>query len=231
MALSRGAGASSSTGRVLLHGLALLLIACTPKPVVEPSGFLGDYSHFEKLPDRGNALRYQKTDLDLAQYEAFILDTVIIDLRPDSDGQHVEASELIKLSRYLHAALQIALREAYPVVAEPGAGVARLRVAITDVEATRPAANTAGTLLVPLRVVSASKRAVSGTDLFVGSVAIEAELVDSLSGERLIAVVDRKAGDKFHLKEGATTWGAVERAFREWAVGFRRTLDEGHGRR
>lgn len=210
---------------------AALLCCGGPKPKVEPSGFLGDYAQFETVPDRGNALRYEKPGLDLANYDGFILEPTVVSLRPGSDGENVEPAELLRLADYLHRALEIALRGAYPVVEEPAPGVARLRIAITDIVATKPTANTAGTLLVPLRVVSASKRAVQGTDLFVGEVAIEGELSDSQSGERLVAVVDRKAGGKWDLRQGASKWGDVEKAFREWAVGFRRTLDEGHGLR
>jgi hypothetical protein len=69
---------------------------------------------------------------------------------------------------------------------------------------------------------------VTGTDLFVGQVSIEAEALDSETGTRLLAVVDRKAGNGLVLKDANTTWGHVQRAFREWAVRFRLTLDRAH---
>ncbi len=219
------------SNRIPLIGIALLTlvsIACAPRPPVRPSGYLGDYSEFERRDENTEALIYIKPGLELGRYQRVILDPVAVALSPEATGHAVNPAELMALSQYLHDALKIAMRGAYPVVEEPGEDVLRLRVAITDVIPTKPIRNTMGTLLVPARVVSAAKRKISGTDLFVGEVAIEAEVVDSQTNERLMALVDRKAGDKFGLKTGMTTWGQVTKAFREWAVAFRLRLDRAH---
>jgi hypothetical protein len=98
----------------------------------------------------------------------------------------------------------IAPRDVYPVVDEPGPDVLRLRIAITDLVPTKPVLNTAETVLGG-RLASSASRAITGTDLFVGEVAIEAEALDSITGEREIALVERKFGKRFALEEGATT--------------------------
>ena len=54
------------------------------------------------------------------------------------------------------------------------------------------------------------------------------EALDSVTGEREMALVERKFGKRFALEDGATTWGNVEKAFREWAVQFRLTMDRAH---
>lgn len=214
-----------------LIGVAILALgwtACAPRPPVEPSGYLGDYSEFERRDESTEALIYVKPGLELGRYKRVIIDPVTVALSPKATGHAVNPAELMALSGYLRDALKIALRDAYPVVEEPGDDVIRLRVAITDVIPTKPVRNTMGTLLVPARLASAAKRKITGTDLFVGQVAIEAEVVDSQTNERLMALVDRKAGDKFGLKAGMTTWGHVTKAFREWAVAFRLRLDRAH---
>lgn len=214
----------------LAASICLVALACASKPPVEPSGFLGDYSGFELADDGTEALIYLRPGVDLAHYHRVIIDPVAIALRPEAAGRPVNPDELAALADYLRDALLIALRGAYPVVERPADDVLRLRVAITDVVPTRPALNTAGTLVLPMRAASAAKRAITGTDLFVGEVAIEAEVTDSLTNVRLLALVDRKAGDKFHLKEGTTTWGHVAKSFRTWAANFRIVLDRAHGR-
>jgi hypothetical protein len=201
---------------------------CASKPPVEPTGYLGDYSEFQPDPQGTTALIYRKSGLDLARYQRVMIDPVVVVMSADAGGRPVNPENLLRLTRYLRTALVVVLRDAYPVVEEPGEGVLRVRAAITDVIPTRPGLNTMGTLLVPVGAVSLAKRAITGTDLFVGQVAIEAEAVDSETNERLMARVDRKAGRKFALKEGMTTWGHVERAFREWAIGFRLTMDAAH---
>ena len=209
----------------------LVSLACAPKPPVAPSGYLGDYSGFVPDPEGGERLIYTKPDLDLARYRRVIIDPVVVELRDEGAGEAVDAAQLVALANYLRDALLIALRGAYPVVEEPGPDVLRLRVGLVDVVPTKPVLNTIGTLAIPARAASAAKRAITGTDLFVGEVAIEAEVLDSQTGERLLGLVDRKAGDKFGLREGSTTWGHVAQAFREWAVGFRLTLDRANAQR
>ncbi len=213
---------------LLVTILALGAAACAPKPPVESSGYLGDYSEFQRRDDSSEALIYIKPDLELGRYNRVIIEPVAVALSADAADRAVNPAELMALSGYLHDALMIAMRGAYPVVEEPGEDVLRLRVAITDVIPTKPVRNTVGTLFVPARLASAAKRKITGTDLFVGEVAIEAEVVDSQTNERLMALVDRKAGDKFGLKAGMTTWGHVTKAFREWAVAFRLRMDRAH---
>lgn len=206
----------------------ILLLGCAPRPHVSPSGFLGDYSEFVRANDGSETLIYEKPGVSLRRYERVLLEPVYVALTPEAARRPVNPGELAALANYLHDALVVAVRDAYPLVDDPAPDVLRLRVLITDVVPTKPVLNTAGNVLLPLRAASAAKRGVTGTDLFVGQVAIEAELLDSVSGERLIAIVDRKVGTKFQLSEGTTTWGHVAKAFREWAVQFRLRMDREH---
>jgi hypothetical protein len=203
--------------------LLLAVLACRTQPQARPSGYLGGYDEFVRDPESG-ALRYVVPDLDLSPYRRVIIDPVVVLLDAEAASQPVNPKELVALADYLRQALILAVRDAYPVVEEPAPDVLRLRVAITDVVPTKPKRNAAGTLVLPVRAVSAANKAITGTHLYVGEVAIEAELLDSVSGRRLIAVVDRKAGGK-RLKGGNTSWGHVAKAFREWAVAFRLRLD------
>lgn len=175
-----------------------------PKPV--PSGYLGDYSEFKPDPTRGGALFYQRPGSSLADYDKLIIPPVRVVLQKD---RGVLPEDLDLLANYLHSALLIAMRGAHPVVEEPGPGVLRVRVAITD--------------LVPAQ--SAGK--VGGERLFIGQVQIEAETLDSVTSERQMAIVDRKVVGQ-RLAEGSTEFGTATQAFREWAVGFRLVFDRAH---
>jgi hypothetical protein len=66
--------------------------------------------------------------------------------------------------------------------------------------------------------------------LSVGKVGIEGEMLDSVSGERLVAFVTSKAGRRWFSGFNALKkWGDIEAAFRSWAKNFRERLDEAHG--
>ena len=120
---------------VLATLVALLACSDGTAPVVEPSGFLGDYSGFGPHPNGTNAPYYRKPGLDLARYGRVIVDPVEVALAPEAAGGPVDPAELTALAEYMHGALLIALRDAYPVVEEPAPDVLRLRVGITDVVA------------------------------------------------------------------------------------------------
>jgi hypothetical protein len=63
----------------------------------------------------------------------------------------------------------------------------------------------------------------TGTQAFVGRVAIEAEILDAVSGERLIAAVDERAGSK-RLRGSTNAWSDVYSAFDYWAEVLRARL-------
>jgi hypothetical protein len=210
-------------GRAWASLVAIGLAACASGGRA-PSGFLGDYAGFEPAADGSGALSYRRSNVDWSRYERVMIDPVHVALRAES-ASTIDPAQLAALARYFHDALIVAFKKRYPVADEPAADVLRLRVALTDVVPTQPAMSTVATLAIPVRAASAAHRAIEGTDLFVGEVSIEAEAIDSVTGARLVGLVDRKAGDRFHVSDDRTTWGHVTRAFREWAARFRLRLD------
>jgi Protein of unknown function (DUF3313) len=103
------------------------------------------------------------------------------------------------------------LADSHPVTKESGPDVLRVRAAIIDVVPANPALNVATTL-------------VAFVPLDLGGAAIEAEFIDSLSGERLAAMVERKKGSPTNLKGGFTELGHARTAFHEWAVELKQAL-------
>jgi len=141
----------------------------------------------------------------------------------------VNPDDLHELATALHDAVAAGLEDGgYAVVDEPGPGVLRLRAAITDVDAGRPAAN------VGAKVAGA---ATMGSALLVpaidiGGAAIEAEMIDSATGERVVAFADAKKGRRFMgTVAAAQRWGHAHAAFKAWAKQLRERVDEGHAGR
>ena len=81
-------------------------------------------------------------------------------------------------------------------------------------------------LLYPsARVLSELKMLVFGTESFVGSAGIESKIIDSETGELLMASVDRRAGSKT-LGGAFDDWDDVEEAYVHWAKQLRFLLCE-----
>jgi Protein of unknown function (DUF3313) len=122
-------------------------------------------------------------------------------------------------------------RASCKVVTDPGPGVFHLRAALTDVELTRTKANAA------LMAGTAAASATVAPDvslvmprLSVGRASIEAEMVDSRSGERMVGLVTSKEGRRFFSGlRGMQKSSDFEVACKYWANAFRERLDQFHG--
>lgn len=209
---------------VLLLGAPVTVRSDGPPPV---SGFLGDYSELRPHPKKKGLLVYYKRIGVLAPYSKFVVEQPVVLFHPEARGTEVDPEELEMLADFLREALVAELEASpvgYEVVETSGEGVLVLRLAITDVEPVEPARN----------VGSSVAGAVTGVGLLVprvdlGRAAIECEMVDGASGERLAAVVASKKGRRFGGKiKGAKRWGDVKGAFRSWAKKFRKRLDQLH---
>ncbi len=74
----------------------------------------------------------------------------------------------------------------------------------------------ASTVLPPPQLLSELGNMNTGTYAFVGRVSLEAEILDSIPGERLIVAVDERAGSK-RLRGSTNAWSHVHSAFDYWA--------------
>lgn len=106
-----------------------------------------------------------------------------------------------------------AIEDRYAVVARPGAGVARVRVALTDIAKAKPLMK-----LMPTGVVL-------GTG--AGGLSMEAELVDSQSGKQLGAVIEVQDGSRLPL-DGLGRLSDAKAIIDDWASRFRSQLDAAH---
>ncbi|MEE8515339.1 MAG: DUF3313 family protein, partial [Alphaproteobacteria bacterium] len=60
---------------------------------------------------------------------------------------------------------------------------------------------------------------------------IEADFLDSVTNERLVAIVAVKKEDRTDKRQTLTHWSQVEGAFKLWARQFRARLDFLHGKK
>jgi hypothetical protein len=238
--VTRGISLSQLLCRSLIAG-SLLLIGFTAqaqdssKPQEseskEVSGFLGDYSGLYPDPKNGDLLIYEKSKDVLKNYRKFIIDPVTVYLLPGAENRGIDPDDLDRLARYFKDAITDQLLESgYEVVTEPGPGVLELEIAITNVEPTggkKNAALKAGATAVSVVTVPGISLLVPR--LSIGRAGIEGDMIDSVSGERMVAFVTGKGGRKWFSGLNAyKKWGDIEAAFRSWAKNFRKRLDELH---
>jgi hypothetical protein len=204
---------------------ALLLAGCSAGGMkdVQKSVFLHDYSQLKPGGDDQAALVYVKPGLDLKAYDKIMFDRMLVMLNDNSDYWAIDPAMLKELSDYYQQALIKAVEGAFQVVDQPGPGVLWVRVAITEIKPSKPVANTLSTILPVGWAVAGATKVASGENLGTGEAASEMEVLDSLTGERLAAAVDRRQGGK---KAFSGEWNDTRDAFDYWATRFGQRLDE-----
>ena len=195
---------------------SLIILAGCAAPIEEPerAGFLSDYSKLELIED--DHLSYVGDRM--SEFDSFIIDPVVLLFRLDVEDRKFSDEEIENLKAHVVKELteQLTRDDRYSVVTEPGPGVARLRTGLTNVEETIGVMNIA----IYTKI----------TGLGLGGVSAEGEMVDSVTGEQVGAMVRWGTGSRI-LKAGLTHTGDAKIAIDKWAKNVRKLLDEQHDKR
>jgi len=194
---------------------SLIILAGCAAPIEEPerAGFLSDYSKLEMI-DEG---RINYIGNRLGEYDSFIVDPIVVLFRRDVEDREFSDEDIEQLNEFFVNELTEKLTKGngYSVVKEPGPGVARFRIGLTDVEKTIGVLNVA----IYTKV----------TGLGLGGASAEGELVDSVTGEQLAAMVRWGTGSRV-LRAGLTHMGDAKIAIEKWTKDLRELLDEQHNK-
>ncbi len=221
-------------GTMVMTVLLLGAVGCSSNPPApssgikkaaskEQSGFLKDYSRLTRHPKLDESISAFVNDdavKNLHAYVGVIVDPVDIYVASDADPSRISAPNAERAALYFKSALIGAVQDAFPVVQEPGPLVLRLRSAIVGVDTGGEVAAEAGGQ--PQKAVNISKAIV------------ELELVDSVSGEVIAAVVDTEAvegGEVGHVHlSREERFAAARTGMDNWAVRVREFLNAAHER-
>jgi hypothetical protein len=181
--------------RLSLIAVCLTVCGCGPKKP-ETVGFLTSYAHLR--PETTLRSVYFPHNNRLAEYGRFIVEPVALYLDDETTAQVSRDTTPEELAQYLHDTMVKTLEPRYPATGvTPGPGTARLRMALTHLK--------------------------RGGPLSVGGAAIEAELLDSQTGEQLLAIRE--------IQEVKTTpsldnWNDSKLVMDDWARRFYAALEE-----
>jgi len=194
------------------------------------SGFLEDYSGLRPSPDTKGAWSYKKPGMNLTPYSKVMIDPLVVWPSPNSSYQGINTVTMWRLAQAFHTRMVKTLQDGYPIVQEPGPGVLRLRAALTDVTLVRPEIKAPGPLL-PLvgEVLLQSSEKISGFNAMSGQAAIEAELLDSQTHERLAAYIEKRKSGEILMTKDSHSLSPIIAVFDYWARKFRQRLDEERG--
>lgn len=215
--------------RAILIGVcAAMLTACATTEQAggfgkaEPSGFLNDYSMLHPAANETEAsLVYFTPDkTKFKSYTKILLEPVQVWRGEKSSAKNIDMEDANYLSQFLWSRVDEELRKDYTMVQQPGPGVLRVRIGITEAGKGIPVLDNVTAMHPGSLIVSKGKKALSGTESLVGKSSIEMEATDSQTGELLGAGVDRRGGGKYAWKS-LNRWEDVEQAFTYWAKKIR----------
>lgn len=191
-------------GMLAAAGATLALSSCSIGGT-SPSGFLSNLSQLDGSYGTDNAVSsYVKPGVDFKKYDSVIIDpvTTVIASTP------VNPAVIEQLAAYLGSAIYNQMSSGLKVVSAPSATTLRVRTNLTNVLLNQK------NVKAVTKVHSSPKANLTGIlgtapiAYFVSNVSFEGEVVDSVSGDRLVALVDHRLGSKREVTEN-TTWASV----------------------
>jgi hypothetical protein len=196
--------------------------------VPNASGFLQDYARLQPVPEKAGRYAWMAPDAELRQYTKLMLPPMEIWIDRDATYRGLSADVVQRLASIYQTSFARVLAPEFPVVDQPGPGVAACRFALTGVTPERPAFRPID--IVPIRAAFNIVRAASGTSAQVARVSAEIECEDSVSHKLLMEAVITGVGEKKFTEGQPITWSDVEPVMASWAQDFKARLNAVQGR-
>jgi len=196
----------------------------TPAPP-PPTGFLGNDYSLMTPPTEGSdqqaMLRYLNPSASWNSYSKIMIAPVTFWAADDSK---VSAADQQALCNYMYNTLVKDLGKNFAIVDQPGPGVMKLSVALTDATSAVPVLRSISVVVPQARALSLIKMAATGTYAFVGSAQGAGKLNDSVSGQLLAAWADKRVGGTAVKNVVVFQWGDAQNAIDYWANGLDQKL-------
>jgi hypothetical protein len=191
---------------VVAVGLILIQSGCGSKSAARV-GFLSDYSRLRT--ESSTSLGYINQQA-LARYSSFVVDRVDAHFHSGSKSQgKLTMQQINDLTSYMHANIVVAVKNSgNKVVYQPAPGAARIRVALTDIEKTN-----AVNILPQASLIGAG----------LGGVSMEAEIIDSMTGEQIGAVVESQKGSRIPFSN-LGEWTTAKKIMDDWGKRLQQRL-------
>jgi hypothetical protein len=177
----------------------------------ENSGFLSDYAGLKEEKDAAGetVMRYVSPKLKPGAYQKVLLDPAQYYPTPKPTEQ-VEAQTLAEIRNHLDKGLHAKLGAKVTLATEAGPGVLRVRPAITAVGSKAVGLKPYQVIPIAFVISSVKGRGQEAT------IQVEVEVTDSVTGERMGAVVRKGVGAKLASDKAKLALGNVQPLLDKW---------------
>ena len=211
--------------KILSQTLSVILLAGAATVIAQrdigDKDFSGWMANYESLvySEKRNAFVFFNDD-HVGQYEKILLEPVQLFSakgKADSDyaGQAVD---------YLTVGIQQMLEEKGIAATEPGPGVARLKLAITGVEKSKEQLKAHN--LIPVSAIFRGAQAATGKVPTYIATMFEGEALDSVTGERIMAIVTKGVEETSKRSGDDLTFEDFKPTLDAWLQRYSQTMDD-----
>jgi hypothetical protein len=215
------------------HSLALLLAAAVaagcaatqeaPERKITRSGFLHDYSLLKDCGGERAARCWTAQGVNWASYDKILLDPVTTWRAKDSHMAKIDPKDRQALTNNFYRVMYQALSKDYQMVDAPEPDTLRIKLALTDAEASNVTMDTVSSVVPQMRMLTTLGGYATGKPAFTGQAQVEYQVTDASTGRLLAQGVDRRVGAK-QISGSTNAWSDVEDAMLTWASMVRRRL-------
>ncbi len=193
---------------------------------VKPKDFSGWMDDYDSLvyAENLNAFVFFNEDMR-GKYDKILLQSVTVYARDAKTDKNIAN----QATDYLTAEVRKLLEERGILATEPGPGVLRYHMAITGVEKTKEELKAHN--VIPVSALFRGAKAATGNLNTYIDAMFEAEMVDSVTGERAAAIVRRGIGETEKKSGDELTFEDVQPTLDAWLESYEKTLDEFLARR
>jgi hypothetical protein len=179
-----------------------------------PSGFLSNYKQLDGGYGTADAVSaYIKPGVDLKKYDSVIIHPITTVVATPGISAEVKCQLAANLADSLRSQAAGHLKLAN----SPGPKTLMIRAALTDVVEGRKKGTPVSTVHTNPKATLTGKLGSDSISAFVSNVSFEGEILDSVTGERLTALIDHRLGSK-RVATAATSWAAVRSATNQGAA-------------
>jgi hypothetical protein len=215
--------------KIFLITLALSISACGSTssnngnaiPSNNNSGFLSDYGQLKPVDvdDDSQLTRFISKELKARNYTKVMLDPISYYPAPKATDT-VSQKVLGEISQYFNKTLATAVAKEITVVNEAGEGTLRFKMAITGVKILDK--ELSAYQYIPIAfVINAASGGLSDVEVHFQ---IEAEVVDSLTGEVMASAVKSGIGETLSNNESKLTLANLKPLIDKWAKVMQNTI-------
>lgn len=213
--------------------LSVVLLSGCQGNAVKGSGFLGNYNGFEDRSWSDGAKVYLPPGSELShlsKYDKIMLLPIEVWYSQNAEYKGINPQELAYITARLEEKFRAEFEPQYPVVDVAAENVLVVRMALTGLQKKSPERGALGYIPIALLISAGQNLANSIQDqeeIFYEA-SLEAEGYDAVTGDRLIAMVDRRSSDETTVSTGTSDIKSLDETLDYWVKRFRKNWDLAH---